>query len=358
MKNSKNDAAKTKKVFKTWQMKWVYLMGIVIVVGGVMAFGLVGYYAYDMDREGALPMLYMVLPLVIVYAIAIRGALGGIEERMSRLSDGINAVTEGDLNYQIELKGAEEYHTVYEGFNRMARELAHTRMEMQDFTNTFAHEFKTPITAINGFAELLLEQWDTVDEKDRIEYLTLIAGRSKRLSDLSKNTLLLSKVNAMQIVTDMEDYNLTEQLRECVIMQLQSIDSKNIDVELPEEMDISYRGNRELLEQVWINLISNAIKYTPPGGRITISQQKEDGTVAVSITDTGVGMDEETIAHMYEKYFRKDTAVSPSGNGIGLAVAARIVELCEGSIDAESVVGEGTTFRVTLKKRGGEDLGE
>ncbi len=348
MKNTKNKAGK--RVVKGWQMKWVYGMGIVIVVGGVMAFGLIGYYAYDMKREGALPMIYMILPLIIVYTIAIRGALSGMEERIHRLSDGIGAVTQGDLDYRIELKDAEEYRSLYEGFNRMAEELSHTRQEMEDFTNTFAHEFKTPITSINGFAELLLEKWEVIDEKERQEYLTMIAEQSRRLSDLSKNTLLLSKVNAMQIVTNRERYNLTEQIRGCVILFLQEMEKKDIGVELPEDEDLWYYANPGLLEHVWINLLSNAVKYTGEGGRIRITQQESDVDVKITISDTGVGMDEVTRAHIYEKYFRKDTAASPSGNGIGLAVVAGIISLCGGNVAVESTPGEGSSFTVTLKK--------
>ncbi len=347
MKNTKNEAGR--RIVKGWRMKWVYGMGVVIVVGGVMAFGLIGHYTFDMEREGAISMIYMILPLIIVYTIAIRGALGGMEERMRRLTDGINAVTEGNLDYRIELKDAEEYRGVYEGFNRMVKELSNTRREMEDFTNTFAHEFKTPITSINGFAELLLEKWDVLDAHERQEYLGMIAEQSRRLSDLSKNTLLLSKVNAMQIVTNREKYNLTEQIRGCVILLFQEMEKKDIEVEIPEE-DLCYYGSRELLEHVWINLLTNAVKYTGTGGEIRITQQEGDDELRVTISDTGVGMDEETIAHIYEKYFRKDTAASPSGNGIGLAVVAGIIRLLGGEVTVESAPGEGSSFTVLLKK--------
>ncbi len=342
------DNNQKKPIFKNWQMKWVYSVGIVIVVGGVMAFGLIAFYFFDMGRDRAISMVYMVLPLILLYAVAIRGALGGMEQRMHKLSDGIEAVTEGDLNYRIELKDAEEYEKVYEGFNRMAEELSKTRQEMVDFTNTFTHEFKTPITSINGFAKLLLEKWEIIPESERREYLELIASQSRRLSELSQKSLLLSKVNAMQIVTDREKYNLTEQIRSCVILLFQDMERKNIEVELPEE-DLFYYGNRELLEHVWINLLSNAVKYTPEGGRITITQSGDNERISVTVRDNGVGMDEETQRHIFEKYYRQDTAVSPSGNGIGLSVAARIAELCGGGITIESSVGGGSAFTVELK---------
>ncbi len=344
MKASDNHTEK--KIFKGWQMKWVYLLGIAIIVGSVMAFGLVAYFSYDMEKEGAISMIYMVLPMLLVYTVAIRGALSGMEQRMHKLFDGIEAVTEGDLDYRIDLKESAEYRHVYEGFNKMTQELSNTRKEMQDFTNTFAHEFKTPITSISGFAKLLLDHWETMDPTERNEYLRLIAEESRRLSELSEKSLLLSKVNAMQIVTNKENYNLTEQLRRCVILLIGEMEKKQIGVELPDE-DLYYVGNKELLEHVWINLLTNAVKYTPEGGQIIIAQTKEDH-IAITITDTGVGMDEETLSHIYEKYFRKDTSVSSSGNGIGLAVVHRIISLCGGTLTAKSVPGEGSSFTVTL----------
>ncbi len=345
-----NDVKTSKKIFDRRKMKWVYIMGIVIIIGGVMAFGFVGHYVYDIEDYDYLPMVYMILPLVIVYAVAIRGALGGMEERMRRLTDGIQAVTEGNLDYRIEMKDAEEYYNVYEGFNRMAAELSQTRREMQDFTNTFAHEFKTPITSINGFAELLRDNWETIDDNDREQYLSLIAEQSLRLSKLSQNTLLLSKVNAMQIITDREDYDLSEQLRSCVILLMHDIDKKNLEIDFPEDSSIMFHGNRELMEHVWINIISNAIKYTPVAGMISIGQFEDDDTITVTVRDTGVGMDSDVASHIFEKYYRYDTAVSSSGNGIGLSVAARIVSLCGGDITVDSAPGKGSIFTIKLKK--------
>lgn len=350
MEKVNNGEETRKRLFSLFGVRWVYFAGVVVVAGGVMAFGFIGYYVFDFEKNGAFPMIYMILPMILVYAAAIRGALYGIEKRMHRLTEAIHAVAEGDLDYRIDLKGADEYRRVYEEFNQMVAELSRTRQEMLDFTNEFAHEFKTPITSISGFAGLLLEKGDAIEKEECREYLQLIADQSKRLSKLSQNVLLLSKVSAMQIVTDREAYDLGEQLRGCVILFLNEMEDKNISVELPEDLEISFYGNRELLEHVWLNLIGNAVKYTPRGGTITVDCEDRGEEIAVAISDTGDGMDEQTAAHIFEKYYHKDTRVSESGNGIGLSLVFRIVTLCGGSVSLESAPGEGSTFIVTLPK--------
>nr|MCR5416214.1 HAMP domain-containing histidine kinase [Pseudobutyrivibrio sp.] len=220
--------------------------------------------------------------------------------------------------------------------------------EMEAFTNEFAHEFKTPITAISGFSDYLLETGADVESPERLEQLQMISDESKRLLNLSVNTLLLSKVEAMQIVNDKEKYDIAEQLRKCVILLSKMLDSKAIDVEMDEDVKLLYCGNEELLQHVWINLLSNAIKFTPKGGKITIEGRVSTGAIIVSITDSGVGMTEETIAHIFEKYYQNDSVSIARGSGIGLSIVKRIVTLCNGDIQVKSSVGNGTTFTVLL----------
>ena len=339
-----------RRLFTVWKMKWVYLVGLMVIIGGVMAFGLLGFFVFHFDRTSALSMIAMVPLMILVYTAALNLMLSGMEKRMKRLIDGIHEVSGGNLSYRIEMKNAEEYRILYQEFNQMAEELSATRAEMEAFTNEFAHEFKTPIASINGFSELLLENSKDIDDEERLQYLKMIRDQSKRLLRLSQNTLLLSKVNAMQIVTGRARYDLGEQIRRCVILFHKEIEEKKLTVNLPEEFDPVITGNEELLEHVWLNLLSNAIKYTKEDGEIAITFRETPDRVSVSITDTGIGMDEETVSHIFEKYYQHDTVSITRGNGIGLSIVGRIVELSEGSVSVSSYPGTGTTFTVELFK--------
>ena len=254
----------------------------------------------------------------------------------------------GNLEYQIDIKHAGEFEKAYSQFNAMTLELKKTKEEMQDFTNEFAHEFKTPITAISGFSEYLLETGESIETSERMEQLTMISEESKRLLNLSMNTLLLSKVDAMQVVDNKEEYDLAEQLRKCVIILSKALDKKNIELEMDEDLTLPYYGNEELLQQVWLNLLNNAIKFTSKNGRIEIEGYSTDEEIIVSISDNGIGMDKKTMERIFDKYYQNDSSSVAKGSGIGLAIVKRIVTLCGGNIQVSSKINEGTTFTVNL----------
>ena len=327
---------------------WVYIIGIIVVIGGVMAYGLIGSIVFDLDRNSALSMLAMIPLMSLIYFFAMRPVVKKLSERMERLFTGMNEVSEGNLDYQIDLHNAGEYKALYRQFNNMTLELKKTKEEMEAFTNEFAHEFKTPITAISGFADVLAETGEGIETKERMEYLKMIQDESRRLLHLSQNTLLLSKMEAMQVVVEKEDYDLAEQIRQCLILLSKSLDEKNIEIEMDEDLSLKYCGNRELLQHVWINLLNNAIKFTPEGGTITIAGKRDDAIISVSISDTGIGMDEETVSRIFEKYYQNDPVSLTKGSGIGLAIVKRIVDLCGGEITVSSWPGTGSKFTIVL----------
>ena len=327
---------------------WIYLVGIAVVIGGVMAYGLVAQLFLGFDEHSSLSMVWMIIPMSIVYALAVRPVVKGMTEKMNRLAEGMEAVSGGDFEYQIDTKKSGEFETLYRQFNSMTLELKKTREEMEAFTNEFAHEFKTPITAINGFSNYLQEMGDEIDPKEREEYLEMISSESKRLLRLSMNTLLLSKVEAMQVVSDKEQYDLAEQLRRCLILLSKEMEKKKIEIEMDEDLTLPICANEELLQHVWINLLNNAIKFTREKGHITVSGGKKENRVIIRISDDGIGMDEETQAHIFDKYYQHDTTDTTKGSGIGLAIVKRIVTLCGGDISVASWVGGGSSFTVRL----------
>lgn len=355
-KNNNIKDSKTEKLFSLNRMKWVYVTSAIIAIGGVMSYGFICYFAFDFNEKNSLTMIAMIPLMLLFYTIAIKIIASGMEKRMRKLIRGIHEVASGNFDFQIELKKSEEYRQIYKEFNDMSRELLKTREEMEAFTNEFAHEFKTPITAIKGFAELLYEAGDELDEEEKKTYLKLIKEESERLCTLSQDTLLLSKVNSMQIIDEKKEFDIYEQIRRCLILLENELNNKQIDIDMDEDIILNYYGNPELMEHVWLNLLSNAIKYSPKNSIIKIrsgieaqkimNMSEQDEKLYISISDFGKGMDEETAKHIFEKYYQKDKF--SKGNGIGLAIAKRIVELNNGEIHVKSEPGIGTTFMVAL----------
>ncbi len=288
-------------------------------------------------------MLFLVVVLVPVNMFFYRRRA----KEIKILSEGIKHLAEGDFDYKIPLKKRYALASVYENFNKMCEELKSVQILRNDFINSYSHEFKTPIASINGFAELLLDK--TITELEREEYLKIIIEETSRLSKLATNTILLSRLSTQKIVTDMEEYDLSEQIRQCSIILSKRWLEKGIEFTcaLPS---VVYKGNRELMQHLWLNLISNAIEHTPKGGEIAISLEEKENEIILNIADSGEGMDAETLKNVFEPYFQGDASRSSKGLGLGLAIAKRICELCGGSIKAESAVGEGSLFTITLGK--------
>ena len=337
---------KTEK-FKLVQFRWLLVVDAIVIIAAVMSFGMVAIPAFHMDKGNAIFMLCMIPPMTIAVILSTTVTLHSIRKRMSTLLNGIKAVADGDLDVRLDSGGAQEYAEIYNSFNRMAEELKKTKQEMQNFVNEFSHEFKTPITSISGFAQLLIDTGKNIESLERMQYLKVIFDESLRLSALSQNTLLLSKVEACEIITEKEDYNLSEQLKRCAILLLPKIEQKKIELEL-DVGEIIYRGNAELMEQVWINLLNNAIRFTPENGDITVSAVKVENGIQIGFIDSGIGIDEDTISHIFEKYYQHDTVSAVHGNGIGLSIVHRIIKLCGGQIKVESSPGIGSTFIITL----------
>lgn len=338
-----------KRHFHFLNFRWLMLVDTMIVTASSMSYGLVTTLFLDLGRQNAISMLYMIPPMTVAVALSSAIALRSIRKRMEKLLTGIQQVTDGDLTVELKSTRAGEYSVIYSNFNRMVRELKHTKEEMQNFVNEFSHEFKTPITSISGFSQYLLDTGEGIESPERMQYLQVIASESLRLSELSQNTLLLSKVEACEIITDKEQYDLSEQIKRCTILLLPQIEKKRIELEL-DLPDMDYCGNPEWMEQVWINLLSNAVKFTPEGGEIAISGAVLPDSLVIQVSDTGIGMDEETRIHIFEKYYQNDTIHSIRGNGIGLSIVHRIVTLCGGTVQVDSIPGEGSRFTIRLPR--------
>jgi signal transduction histidine kinase len=236
---------------------------------------------------------------------------------------------------------------IRDSFNKLAEELEHTEVLRNDFINNFSHEFKTPIVSIAGFAKLLRR--GNLTEAQREAYLISIEEESKRLSYMATNVLNLSKVESQTILTDVTVFNLSEQIRSAVLLLEGKWSEKSIELQL-DFREYTVEGNEEMLKQVWINLIDNAIKFSPRCGTVILDIQDGGETLSVSVSNTGSEIPAEQMGKIFGKFYQADESHATEGNGIGLAVVKRVVELHMGSIEVCSEGGM-NTFTVELHKR-------
>ncbi|HAH62510.1 MAG TPA: two-component sensor histidine kinase [Treponema sp.] len=238
-----------------------------------------------------------------------------------------------------------EYTELADVFNETARELGSIEIMRNDFINNFSHEFKTPIVSIQGFAKQLQRQ--NLPEEQRKEYTDIIIHEAGRLARLSANILSLSRLEAQTILTGTTVYDLAEQLRSTILLLQNKWESKRMEPELNlDELQIT--GNRELLAEVWMNIVDNAVKFSPAGVKLRVYLYAEKTDAVVKVQDFGCGMSEEAKKHVFEKFYQEDNSHTVEGNGLGLAVASQIIRLHGGRITVESTAGKGSVFMVTL----------
>lgn len=263
---------------------------------------------------------------------------------VNKLIYGMNRLASGDYNFELDIGNRGIVREVSDSFNILANELSKTEMLRSDFVNEFSHEFKTPIVSIRGFAKLL--RHGDIPEVRRTEYLDIIVDESSRLADMATSILNLAKVENQNILTEVTLFNLSEQLRNSILLLEKKWSKKNLSV-IANFNEYDTRGNEELLKQVWINLIDNAVKFSPEGSEIEISLgQKEERTIVV-IKNYGEMISDEEKNRIFRKFYQGDSSHSLYGNGIGLAIAKRIVDLHNGNIDVQSSREE-TSFSVEL----------
>lgn len=260
----------------------------------------------------------------------------------------IDALAAGDFSTRINLKGTPELQQLSTSFNHMAKELNSIEILRSDFVNNFSHEFKSPIVSMRGFAKML--KYNNLTQAERNEYLDIIISESDRLVELSTNVLNLSKIETQAIVSNSKEYNLTEQIRRCIAIMAQKWHKKDPSFDFESE-EIKFIGDEDLISQVWINLIDNAIKFTNTHIIVHVSLHQYKGSIRFTISDNGPGMDEETQEHIFDKFYQGDTSHATHGNGLGLAITKKIIELHGGRIYVQCSDGNGTTFIIELPMR-------
>lgn len=291
------------------------------------------------------------LPIIVlaIASILIGTLVAAIVSRiplkpMNKLISGMNQLAIGDFKVRIDLGNISIAKEVSNSFNTLADELENTEMLRSDFVNNFSHEFKTPIVSIRGFAKLLKKGNLSVVQQQ--EYLEIIVDESTRLADLATNVLNLAKVENQSILTDISYFNLSEQIRNCILLLEKKWIKKKLTFIADFDEYMIY-ANEELLKQVWINLIDNAVKFSYEGGEIGISITEVRGKVVISVKNNGPEISSDDKKRIFDKFWQSDTSHSSEGTGIGMSIARRIVLLHKGQITVNSSPIE-TIFAVTL----------
>ena len=305
------------------------------------------YHDGQIGIGGALAFIYAVCILVAISMVVMIRFI--FVRPIQRMIDAMKELANGDFSVRLDHSKngytPRELQEFEQSFNKAAEELGGTEILRKDFINNFSHEFKTPIVSISGFADLLLEE--QLPPEDQKEYLTIIRDESKRLADLATNILTLNRIESQTILTDKQAFALDEQLRQSVLVTQQKWREKALEFDV-NVSPAAYTGSEALLKEVWLNLLDNAAKFSPEDGQVAVTLRTEKNALVVSVTDHGEGMDATTQEHIFEQFYQGDTSHTTQGNGLGLSMVKKVLELHGGSIRVDSAPGQGSCFTVTL----------
>ena len=360
---------------RTAGLMGILVVGIAAIIAAVCT--IFGFIGVTLQSNGIFTLEEMtglgeVAAAILMGSLVIAIILGAVVNAMfmkplRRMTFALERLAAGDFGYRLEeggrfrLREVDEFTKCY---NLAAAELASTEMMRAGFVSDFSHEFRTPINSLSGFAQLLMD--DDLSAEERREYAGIIVEESERLAGLSERILLLSKMEATSILPDKEEVDVAEQLRRAVIMLEPRLKEKDVTVDLSLDA-AKVQGNKAYLAQLWTNLLDNALKFSPEGGRVCVAlyggrtdegHRADGGEAAVWVSDEGCGMDSATASHIFERFYQGDASRASAGAGLGLALCKRIVELHGGSVSVQSAPGKGSVFEVRLPLAGGAESKE
>lgn len=274
-----------------------------------------------------------------------------VDRPVKIITDATEKFMKGDFSVRIspmQGAGSEGFNQIIIAINSMAQELSGIETLRTDFVSNVSHEMKTPLSVMQNYGTLL--QGAELSQEKRIEYAKGVTDASRRMADMMTNILKLNRLENQQIFPKMEVFDLGEQLCECLLQYESVWEKANIEIETDIAEDVKVKADAELLSLVWNNLFSNAFKFTEAGGTVSVSLAATSHHAIVKVRDTGCGMTPEIGAHIFEKFYQGDTSHSTQGNGLGLALVKRVVDIMQGEINVESTIGKGTTFTVKIEK--------
>ena len=297
-------------------------------------------------------MLNVVIISAIMATIDYLRRKFAVERPVKKITEATNKMIEGDFSVRLKpiakFASDESFNEIIECINKMAAELSGVETLRTDFIANVSHEMKTPLAVMQNYGTLL-QAPDLTDEK-RMEYAKGITDASRRLAEMMTNILKLNRLENQQIFPQTTEFDLGEQLCECLLQYENVWENAEIKIDTDIAEDVKVKADAELLSLVWNNLFSNAFKFTDAGGVVSVSMTADAECAIVKVKDTGCGMTPEVGAHIFEKFYQGDTSHSIQGNGLGLALVKRVIDIMHGEIGVESAVGVGTTFTVKIKR--------
>lgn len=321
---------------------------ISLTVFVAVLFLLNNHFQWDLAFSGSFYILVFLIILSGMISALITTYVGlQIIQPIETLRDSMTEVSSGNFSIQLDTQHKiDEVSQLFNDFNLMVHELDGINALQNDFVSTVSHEFKTPLAAIQGYAQLL--QDPDLDSDTQKDLTTRLIAATQQLTQLTENILKLSKIEHQGISIERKPIRIDEQIRQAVLYLQPSWEEKNIQFNIMLDR-LTFVGNEELLQQVWINIIDNAIKYNQTNGKVTISQQTDsNGREQIVIADSGVGMSSDTLSKVFNKFYQADSSRLNSGNGLGLSLVKQVLHLHNSEIHYTSQLGVGTTARVIL----------
>lgn len=314
-------------------------------------------YSYIADKSNDNEMLISGVMIVVIAALAglctfvdfLRRKIT-VDKPVNEILKATERIASGDFSTRLELNTRHRYDNYYiimDNLNKMAGELSRTEVLHNDFISNVSHEIKTPLAIIQNYAKSLLSK--NLDKETHDKYANTLVVASEKLTNLVSNILKLNKLENQEIKTDIEDINLSEMLVQTLLNFEDKIDEKNLNVNCDLEENIMIKSSSSYLEIVWNNIFSNAIKFTNKGGNISLFLRKDKSNITVEISDTGCGISSKTGNHIFEKFYQGDTSHAQEGNGLGLALVKKVIDIIGGTIRVNSELGKGSTFIIKLK---------
>lgn len=345
IKNSTKPPKKKVKFTLLFKFTMLVMADILLVFAVFWLISFLSRLAFKYSFDISLGVWFLILSTTIGSVVAYFIGKDFLSP-INKLSEAMSKVAKGDFSVRLNDKSSyREIEDINSNFNLMTTELGATEVLQTDFVSNVSHEFKTPISAIEGYATLL--QGSPEASQEQLEYIEKILFNTKRLSNLVGNILLLSKVDNQVIQSKNIKYRLDEQIRQSIISLEPDWEAKNIEFDVDME-SIEYVGARELLMHVWNNLIGNAIKFDPVGGIVMIRLLRDNNGIVFTVEDNGPGISAEAQKHIFDKFYQADSSHKEEGNGLGLALVKRILAICQGEISVENVSPNGCRFTVRL----------
>ena len=276
-----------------------------------------------------------------------------VERPVQEITEAAEKIIQGDFSVRIKPRnkiGADDtFYRIIECFNKMAQELGSVETLRTDFIANVSHEMKTPLAVIQNYGTLL--QTPDLSEEKRMEYAKGVTDGSRRMADMMTNILKLNRLENQQIYPQATEFDLGEQLCECLLQYENVWERADIEIDTDIAEDVTVKADAELLSLVWNNLFSNAFKFTEAGGKVSVLLTTDGQYAVVKVQDSGCGMSPEVGAHIFEKFYQGDTSHATRGNGLGLALVKRVVDIMQGEISVESILGKGSTFTVKIRRQ-------